>query len=111
MVGVTSGSARITGWGVALPDKVVTNADLEGTLDTSDEWIVERTGIRERRVGGTTTGLAIEAVRARAWTRAGVTGADIDLVLLCTSTPDEAMPAVGQRGAAGARRHAAAPST
>ena len=65
MVAVTSGSARITGWGTALPDKVVTNVDLEGTLDTSDEWIVERTGIRERRVGGTTTGLAIEAVRAR----------------------------------------------
>ena len=46
-------AACITGWGTALPDKVVTNADLEATLDTSDEWIVERTGIRERRVGGT----------------------------------------------------------
>jgi len=85
-------SARITGWGTALPEKVVTNVDLEATLDTSDEWIVERTGIRERRVGGTTTGLGIEASQ-QAMAMAGVTGADIDLVLLCTSTPDEAMPA------------------
>jgi 3-oxoacyl-[acyl-carrier-protein] synthase-3 len=89
---VTPSSARIVGWGTALPDKVVTNADLEGTLDTTDAWIVERTGIRERRVGGTTTGLGIEAAQG-AMARAGVTGADIDLVLLCTSTPDETMPA------------------
>ena len=89
---VTPSSARIIGWGTALPDKVVTNADLEGTLDTTDAWIVERTGIRERRVGGTTTGLGIEAAQG-AMARAGVSGADIDLVLLCTSTPDETMPA------------------
>lgn len=98
MAGVTvsssapASSARITGWGSALPEKVVTNVDLESTLDTSDEWITERTGIRERRVGGTTTGLGIEAAR-QAMRRAGVEGADIDLVILCTSTPDEAMPA------------------
>lgn len=85
-------SARITGWGTALPEKVVTNVDLEASLDTSDAWIVERTGIRERRIGGTTTGLGIDAAR-QAMERAGVTGADIDLVILCTSTPDEAMPA------------------
>ena len=54
----------ITGWGTALPDKIVTNADLAATLDTSDEWIIERTGIQERRIGGTTSGLAIEAGRA-----------------------------------------------
>ena len=88
----TTGSARITGWGAAMPDKVVTNVDLEGTLDTSDQWIIERTGIRERRIGGTTTGLAVEASEA-AMSRAGVAGGDIDLVLLCTCTPDEAMPA------------------
>ncbi len=93
MGGVTSpSSARITGWGAALPEKIVTNADLETTLDTSDEWIVERTGIRERRVGGSTTGLGIDAGR-QAMERAGVTGADVDLVVLCTSTPDETMPA------------------
>lgn len=89
---VTPSSARITGWGTALPEKVVTNADLESTLDTSDEWIVERTGIRERRIGGTTTDLGIDAGR-QAMERAGVSGKDIDLVVLCTSTPDEAMPA------------------
>jgi 3-oxoacyl-[acyl-carrier-protein] synthase-3 len=92
MGSVAAASARITGWGVAMPDKVVTNVDLEESLDTSDEWIVERTGIRERRVGGTTTGLAIEAAE-RAMARAGLTGEDLDLVLLCTCTPDEAMPA------------------
>ena len=46
--------AAITGWGTALPDDVVTNDDFAARLDTSDEWIVERTGIRERRIGGTT---------------------------------------------------------
>jgi 3-oxoacyl-[acyl-carrier-protein] synthase-3 len=89
---VTRSHARITGWGTALPDKVVTNADLEESLDTTDAWIVERTGIRERRVGGTTTSLGIEAAQ-QAMARAGVRGQDIDLVLLCTSTPDETMPA------------------
>ncbi len=85
-------SARVTGWGAALPEKVVTNVDLEATLDTTDQWIVERTGIRERRIGGTTTGLAVEAGRL-ALERAGRTGADVDLVLLATCTPDQAMPA------------------
>lgn len=89
---MTDSSARITGWGTALPDKVVTNADLEESLDTSDAWIVERTGIQERRVGGTTTALGIEASE-RALAMAGLAGDDIDLVLLCTSTPDETMPA------------------
>ena len=89
---VATSSARITGWGAALPEKIVTNADLEATLDTSDAWIVERTGIRERRVGGTTTGLAIDAGR-QALDRAGLAGDAIDLVVLCTCTPDEAMPA------------------
>lgn len=83
---------RLRGWGTALPEKVVTNADLEATLDTSDTWIVERTGIRERRIGGTTSGLAVDAGR-EALTRAGVEPEGIDLVLLCTSTPDAAMPA------------------
>jgi len=45
---------KVTGWGIAVPEKVVTNDDLTATLDTNDAWIVERTGIRERRVGGTT---------------------------------------------------------
>jgi len=84
--------ARISGWGSALPEKIVTNADLEATLDTSDQWIVERTGIRERRIGGTTSGLAIEAGHA-ALERAGSDGTDVDLVIVATCTPDQVMPA------------------
>jgi 3-oxoacyl-[acyl-carrier-protein] synthase-3 len=76
---------------VALPDKTVTNADLELTLDTTDEWIRERTGIRERRIGGTTTGLAIEAGQ-QALDRAGLRGDQIDLVLLATSTAEHHLP-------------------
>lgn len=84
--------AVIRGWGAALPDKTVTNADLEVRLDTSDTWIRERTGIHERRIGGTTTGLAIEAGQA-ALDQAGLSGTDIDLVVLATSTPDQHLPA------------------
>ena len=81
----------ITGWGTALPDKVVTNDDLAATMDTSDEWITERTGIRERRVGGTTSELATEAGRV-ALARAGVEPSEIDLVILATTTPDQTVP-------------------
>ena len=88
----TTRGMRITGWGSALPEKVVTNADLEASLDTSDAWITERTGIRERRIGGTTSGLATEAGGA-ALRSAGVDPADVDLVLVATCTPDQAMPA------------------
>jgi 3-oxoacyl-[acyl-carrier-protein] synthase-3 len=55
---------RVTGWGIAVPDKVVTNHDLSARLDTSDEWIAERTGIRERRVGGTRTAWGSSAARS-----------------------------------------------
>lgn len=84
--------ATITGWGTALPSTVVTNADFEARLDTNDEWIRERTGMIERRHGGSTAGLAVEAGRA-AMAMAGVTGADIDYVLLATTTPDYQIPA------------------
>jgi 3-oxoacyl-[acyl-carrier-protein] synthase-3 len=84
--------ARIISWGAALPDKTMTNTDLEARIDTTDEWIRERTGIRERRIGGSTTELAVEA-GGKALTRAGLTGADIGLVMLCTTTPDRIMPA------------------
>jgi 3-oxoacyl-[acyl-carrier-protein] synthase III len=78
--------------GIAVPDKIVTNHDLSARLDTSDEWIFERTGIRERRVGGTTSGLAIEAGR-QALENAGLAPTDIDMVLLATTTPDAMVPA------------------
>jgi 3-oxoacyl-[acyl-carrier-protein] synthase-3 len=84
--------ATITGWGTALPPKVLTNKDLEGMFDTSDEWIIERTGIRERRVGGTTTGLSIESGR-KALEMSGVPLESIDALVLATTTPDRVVPA------------------
>jgi 3-oxoacyl-[acyl-carrier-protein] synthase-3 len=83
--------ARIVAVGTALPEKVVTNNDLAQYLDTSDEWITERTGIRQRHIGSTTGELATLAGK-RALDNAGLTGDDIDLLLLATSTPDQAMP-------------------
>ncbi|MFP4513417.1 MAG: beta-ketoacyl-ACP synthase III [Acidimicrobiales bacterium] len=84
--------ATIRSWGTALPAKIVTNHDLEATLDTSDEWIVDRTGIHERRVGGTTSGLAIEAGRL-ALDRAGWDPESVDLLILATTSPDQQVPA------------------
>jgi len=87
---------RIIGWGTALPEKVVTNADLEKTLDTSDEWIIERSGIRERRIGHSTAELAVAAGRT-ALANATVDPESIDLTILCTTTPDETVPATSAR--------------
>ena len=84
--------AIITGWGTALPDKVLTNDDLKATgLDTSDEWIRERTGIVERRIGGSTASLSIESGRA-ALEMAGVDPTQIDALVLSTTTPDRCVP-------------------
>jgi len=85
-------TGRIAGWGAALPEKVVTNGDLAAVLDTNDEWITERSGIRERRIGGTTAGLAVEAGRV-ALERAHVAPGDVDLLVLATTTPDQQVPA------------------
>lgn len=96
---VTSAPATgsvVTGWGSALPDGVLTNADLERRLDTSDAWIVERTGIRERRVGGSTVALAAEAA-GRALKRAGCAPSDVDLLMVSTNTPDQPVPASAAR--------------
>lgn len=84
--------AIITGWGTALPPKVVTNHDLEQTIDTSHDWIVERTGIHSRHVGGSTVGLSVEAGRA-AMEMSGVDPAAIDALVLATTTPDRTVPA------------------
>ena len=84
----------LRGTGSALPARVVTNADLAEKVDTSDEWIVERTGIRERYIAGegeTTSTLAIEAAR-KALSAAGFEGSSIDLIVLATATPDYTFP-------------------
>jgi len=86
----------ITGWGTAMPDKVVTNAHYEARLDTTDEWITERTGIKERRHGSTTAQLAIEAGQ-RALEMAGVSGQQIDYILLATTTPDYQIPSTASQ--------------
>nr|WP_218036614.1 beta-ketoacyl-ACP synthase III [Sphingobium sp. EM0848] len=83
------------GTGSALPVRKVSNAELAQTVDTSDEWIVERTGIRSRYIAGegeTTATLATDAARA-ALDAAGLTAQDIDLIILATATPDQTFPA------------------
>lgn len=89
--------AAITGWGTALPERRLTNAELEQRVDTSDQWIVERTGIRERRIaadGETTASLAIEA-SAAAIKHAGLTPDSIDLLIVATATPEQLIPHTG----------------
>jgi 3-oxoacyl-[acyl-carrier-protein] synthase III len=96
-VATASDRAFVEGWGAAAPDGVLTNAALETMLDTSDEWIVERTGIRERRIaapGETTASLAIEA-GAAAIKQAGLTPDAIDLLVLATATPEQPIPHTG----------------
>ena len=86
--------ARIVGTGSALPERVLTNADLEKFVDTSDEWIRERTGIRQRHVAadGETTGDLATLAAQRALDAAGVKASEIDLIVLGTTTPDIIFP-------------------
>lgn len=84
--------SRITGWGTALPAKVLSNDDLSSMMDTNDEWITERTGIKRRHIGGSTASLSIESAR-RAIAMAGVDPASIDGLVLSTTTPDRTVPA------------------
>lgn len=86
--------AAITGWGQALPSTIIDNAFYEAHVDTTDEWIVERTGIRERRIAGeheTTASLASDAAR-RILDCAGVDPSTLDLIILATATPDQPVP-------------------
>jgi 3-oxoacyl-[acyl-carrier-protein] synthase-3 len=83
---------RIIGWGTALPKKVLTNTELSTMMDTNDEWITERTGIKRRHVGGSTATLSIESAR-RAIAMSGIDPASIDGLVLSTTTPDRTVPA------------------
>jgi 3-oxoacyl-[acyl-carrier-protein] synthase III len=101
--------ATITGWGISLPERIVTNDEITTLFETSDEWIFERSGIRSRHTAygpfvsppavdtptdglGTTGILAAEAGR-KAMEMAGLEGSDISLLILCTTTPDQLIPA------------------
>jgi len=89
--------ARITGTGSYAPKKVITNLDLEKLVDTSDEWIIARTGIKERRIaekGQTTSDLAYEAGK-KALKAAGIGADELDLILVATMTPDTILPSMG----------------
>jgi len=86
--------SRIKGTGSYLPEKTLTNKDLETMVDTTDEWIFDRTGIKERHIAAddeTTCDLAEQAARA-AMESAGVTANDIDLIIIATTTPDRVFP-------------------
>lgn len=87
--------AHITGWGMAIPERVLTNHDLSQMVDTSDEWIQERTGIRERHIASvdqTTATLAIEAA-LKALDMANLSATELDLVIVSTSSPEHVFPA------------------
>src|SRR5512141_1582522 len=89
--------ATIVGHGVAIPEGRLTNHDLEARVDTSDAWIVERTGIRERRIAGpdeSTATLAVTAAAA-AIKSAGLTPSEIDLLIIATQSPEQPMPHTG----------------
>lgn len=85
----------VTGTGSSLPPHIMTNRDFDGVVETSDEWIVQRTGIRERRIAGEgeTSASLGEAAARNALDAAGRTVADIDMIIVATSTPDNTFPA------------------
>lgn len=86
--------SRIAGTGSYLPSKILTNADLESMVDTTDEWIVTRTGIRQRHIaaeGEYTSDLSVQAAR-RAMVAAGIEAGEIDLIIIATTTPDRVFP-------------------
>jgi len=89
--------ACIAGWGYAVPEGRLTNADLEARVDTTDEWIVDRTGIHERRVAGTgeTTASLATAAGAAAIKSAGLLPDAIDLLIVATATPEQPIPHTG----------------
>jgi 3-oxoacyl-[acyl-carrier-protein] synthase-3 len=91
--------SHVIGCGGYLPARIVSNAELAERLDTSDEWIVQRTGIRQRHVaapGELTSDLALKAAE-QALAKAGITGAELDLIVLATATPDNTFPATATK--------------
>ena len=91
--------STVLGCGAYLPERIMTNAELAARIDTSDAWIVERTGIRERHIaaeGERTSDLALHAAR-RALEQAALPAAEVDLVVLATTTPDDTFPASATR--------------
>src|SRR5262245_36175196 len=105
--------ARITALGLYVPERILTNADLERIVDTSDEWIQTRTGIRERHVvepGTPTSELAVRAAR-RALERRGVGPEELDLIIVATVTPDMLLPPPPVSSRTSSRRRAPGAST
>ncbi|MBH68324.1 MAG: 3-oxoacyl-ACP synthase [Rhodospirillaceae bacterium] len=96
---MTSRRSFLVGCGSYLPERILHNYELARLVDTSDEWIVQRTGIRQRHVaadGELTSDLAIEAAK-RALTHSGVSASEIDLIIIATTTPDETFPATATK--------------
>lgn len=97
---MTSGRfAKITGWGKYVPERVLTNDDLARIVDTSDEWITTRTGIKERRIrteNDTTSSMSV-AASLQALDAAGITAKDLDLIIVATSSPDYLLPSVASQ--------------
>jgi 3-oxoacyl-[acyl-carrier-protein] synthase III len=91
--------ARITGWGKYVPENILTNHDLEQMVDTSDEWITTRTGIKERRIRGEhdTTSSMATAAGQEALEVAGLSPKDLDLIIVATSSPDYLLPSVANK--------------
>jgi 3-oxoacyl-[acyl-carrier-protein] synthase-3 len=103
--------AHLAGLGVYLPDQVVANRDFEARLETSDQWIVERTGIRERRYAAPdqTVSMMARSATEIALDRAGLTAADLDAIIVATATPDRILPSTAcyLQALIGAKRAAA----
>ena len=91
--------ARLAGVGSYLPDRIVTNDELARTVDTSDEWIFSRTGIKQRHLAGPHESCAYMGARAaeRALAHAGIAAGDVDAIIVATATPDDAFPATAVR--------------
>ena len=86
--------AHVTGWGIATPERILTNAELAQRVDTSDEWIVSRTGIKQRYIAGkgeTTASLAADAA-CQALEPTNIDAGDLDLIIVATSSPEHIFP-------------------